>query len=101
MRGREVALRRELCRHAWVVVVEEGVTVLLECDFCGAVVGCTVGCLAHGGHSFGFYPVEGSVSGDDYAALGEWFGQRVGQCVALHVDMRSVRHRRRSPVRAA
>ncbi len=102
MRGREVPPRRELCRHAWLIVLEQGVTVLLECEFCRAVVGCEVGHHMYGVHKFAFSALRGTVSADDFRALGEWFGRQVGEPHAVHLDMRAARRRRRhSLTRAA
>lgn len=100
-KGREVPPRREVCPHTWVIVLEQGMTVMLQCDFCSAVVACEVGHTAVG-HSFRLSRLRGVVSNDDLAGLGEWFGRQVGEYHALHLDMRAARRRRRrSPARAA
>ena len=100
-KGREVPPRRELCRHTWVIVLEQGVTLILECEFCEAVVVCEVGHHDRG-HSFAFSSLRGIVSPADLQLLGEWFGRQVGEHQAVHAEVRSARRRRRrSPARAA
>ena len=101
MGGREVPRRARVCRHAWVIIFDQKNMVVLECEFCRAVVSCEVGHHEHG-RSFVFRVAQGKVSGDELAELGEWFGRQVGEYQAVYVDMRSGRrHRRRSPARAA
>ncbi len=101
-RGREVPPRGEGCRHTWAIVFEQGLMVVLECERCRAVVGCEVGHHDHGGHTFAFGVVRGTVLADELRALGEWFGRQVGEHHAVHMDMRpGRRHRRRAPAPAA
>ncbi len=102
MKGRQVPRRSEVCRHAWLIIFEQGSMLVLECEFCSAAVSCEVGHHQYGGHSFAFRVARGIVSADELRDLGEWFGHQVGEYHAVHLDMRSgKRHQRRSPVRAA
>lgn len=102
MKGRVVDNRPAGCGHAWVLVFEQGVTLVIECEFCGAAVAIQVSRHEHDGYAFSFYALCGTVSNDDFRAVGDWLARKLGTPHTVHLDGRAARRRRRcTPVRAA
>jgi hypothetical protein len=79
------------CSHAWFIAINQGMTVLLECEFCLAVVAVAVEHRPDGGHAFMFGCPRPSdsrmVSNADLQALGDWFAEQVGQKVVVHAPL--------------
>ena len=97
-----MAMGRDRCRHVWLLVIDQGRTILLECEICAAVVAVGWEPAPRGGRVFMFgvpRPADQAlVSVSDFRELGEFFAKLEQERVLTPAARR---HRRRRPGRAA